>query len=430
MTRARRAARAKWVCVRCTVPLARWPGAACPRCAAFSTAIVTLDEARARGLPLPMSMLGDATTAKATRTRWRTGLRGFDRILSHEGGIVPAASVILAACPGGGKTTLLLAACGEIARRRRAVYASAEQDVSSLRALAERLGVHQRGRLLPVSVRSLEAIEAVLRSAQPSVIVVDSANELARHTRTQTHAIVGALHEMAHSTQTAVIVTSHVNASGLVRGGPEVAHQSDAVMLLSGDPKVSAMRTLGADKNRHGDTTITASIKMTASGFVDVDHAPAVPQRPLGIGAALAPVRVEGRPTMIEVQAMIGPTLSNPRRITTAGGIGVERVRVLVAVAEREGVLLAGDVTARAYGALAGDPGPLDAAIVAALVSASQGRALPVGIVFGGEVGLDGTVRGDDVGREDAASVRLRLVGWSGERIIEAIGRAHLSRAV
>ncbi len=427
----RRAPAPKLVCTKCMAPFTRWPGARCSKCGAFSTCIVTLDEARERGLPLPMTLVGDAT--KATRARLRTGLAGFDRILSHEGGIVPAASVLVAACPGSGKTTLLLASAGEVARGRgrRAVYASAEQDVSSLRSLGEKLGVAGRDRLLPVCVRSLGEVEAVVGTSAPALVIVDSATEIAKHSRTQPQAVVAALHEMAHSTHTSIIITAHINAAGLVRGGPELEHATDTVLMMTGDPRKSPRRELAASKNRHGDTTITTAIEMTAAGFRDVEDPPRAARRALGIGAALAVVRVDGAPSVVEVQVMIGPScLSNPRRITTAGGLGVERLRVLVTVMEREGVIVAGDVVAQAYGGAASDPGALDAAVCAALISSSRGTPLPSGVAFTGALGLDGAVRPGDVTADDVSGLGLRLVGRPGERFVAALDRAHLSRVV
>jgi DNA repair protein RadA/Sms len=423
MTKPKRVRSPVYVCSQCLTGHARWPGATCPTCGAFSTSTLTLADARARGLPLPVSLLGDET--RASRRRWPTGLDAFDTILSHERGIVPGASVLLASTPGGGKTTLLVAACGQVALRHRALYVSAEQDVAALRALAEKLGVADRDRLLPVARTNVEDVARLIADTAPAMAVVDSANELAKQSGRQVGEVVGILHGLAHETGAAIFITSHVNAAGLVRGGPALEHATDQVQMLTGDPRTSPRRELSASKNRYGDTTITTAIEMTAHGFRDVDEAPQVARRALGVGAALALVRIEGKVTACEVQTLVGPGLSNPRKIATSG-CSADRVRVLVTTAERDGVIVAGDLVVRSYGEAAQDPGVLDAAIVAAIVSASQGRALPAGVAFTGEVALDGSVRPGDVTREDCAALGLRLIGIPGRNLVESLAAAAL----
>lgn len=431
--KSKRASRAKWICAACMYPHSRWPGPRCRACGAFAASVVEIGEARARGIALPMSMLGEAT--KASRTRYATGLRGFDRILSREGGVVPAASVLLASVPGGGKTTLLLAAAGHAARRQRVVYASAEQDEPALRALAEKLDVADRSRLVPTSIRTLDNVEVIVRRMGPRLVIIDSATEVAKHARTQPQAIVAAAHELAHDAGVAIILTAHVNREGLTRGGPELEHATDTVLMLTGDPRASPMRELSVTKNRHGDTTLMTRLRMTAHGFEDVrDDGPAMPQRALGVGAALGLVRDgEGRAQLVEVQAAIVATANaasaNVQRRITCSGCSPERVRVIAATIDREVPVPAGDLVVRVYGEAGGDAGQLDAAIAGAIVSAARGQPLPPSIVLAGELALDGTLRSSGDVESEAAKLALRLVGRPGDSLVGTLGRARL-RAV
>jgi DNA repair protein RadA/Sms len=414
----------KLVCTRCTTPYTRWPGATCRQCGAFSTAIVTLDEARARGLPLPVSLLGDET--RASRQRWSTGLAALDRILSHEGGIVPGASVLLASCPGGGKTTLLMAACGAVAQRRRALYISSEQDVAALRALAGKVGVADRDRLLPVARQNVEDVAQLIAATAPALAVVDSANELARWSGRQVGEVVGILHGVAHDTGAAICITSHVNREGLVRGGPALEHATDAVVMMTGDPRRSPRRELAASKNRHGDTTLTTAIEMTAHGFVDIDGSPAIPRRPLPIGAAHGLVFVDGKPQLVTVEAMTSPRSGSGERRVQATGCAAARVTTIIAILERQGVSIDGDVVVRVADGMNVTAPALDAGIAGALVSLSRAAPLPSGVVLHGELALDGTIRTGDVDIE--ARALGRLVGRPGEKLVDALGRAHLVR--
>jgi DNA repair protein RadA/Sms len=427
MTKPKRVRSPAYVCTSCLSGHQRWPGAMCPTCGAFSTSIVALDEACTRGMPLPVTLLGDET--RASRQRWATGLAAFDRILSHEGGIAPAASVLLASCPGGGKTTLLMAACGVVAQRRRALYISAEQDVAALRCLAEKLGVADRDRLLPVARQNVEDVARLIVDTAPALAVVDSANELAKQSGRQVGEVIGILHGVAHEPGgPAIFITSHVNAAGLVRGGPELEHATDTVLMMTGDPRKNPRRELAASKNRHGDTTITTALTMTEHGLVDVpDDGPAIPRRALGPGCALAIIPgADGRPVVIEVEAMIAPRAGGERRLI-ASGITRERLATLIAVIERElGTVLDGDVTVRAgSGAV-----EADAAVVAALVGASRGAPWPPSVAFCGVVRLDGTVAATSIDvAAEAQGMGCRWIGRPGEKLIAALDRSHL-RAV
>jgi len=223
---------------------------------------------------------------------------------------------------------------------------------------------------------------------------------------------------MAHAMRTAMLITAHVNSAGMVRGGPELEHATDGVLMLTGHPQRSRLRELGSTKNRHGDTTLTTAMEMTAAGFRDVDPGPGFPRRALGVGAALG--LVDGK--LVEVQALIAATSSTPRKIVTSG-VAVERVRVLLDVLARAGCPIAADVTVRTYGD--GDPG--DAAVYAALWSCAVGRALPPSTCLAGEVGLDGALRG--VGDVEVPS-GYRLLGHAGARLFDLLGKAHLSCVV
>jgi DNA repair protein RadA/Sms len=422
----RRAPAPRLVCVRCRETYTKWPGAACRKCGAFSTAIITLDEARARGVPLPFALVGSAD--KVSRQRFRTGLAALDKMLSREGGAVPGSSVLVAAVPGSGKSTLWLQAAGEIARRRRAVYVTSEQDVASLRTLAEKLGVHERRQLIPLACRSLEEIEQHLRSLRPAFAVVDSASELAKHARMAVAVVVGRLHELAHETGAGIVITSHVNAAGLVRGGPEVAHGTDAVLLILGDPRKSRRRTIISDKNRANDTTLSVEVEMTEHGFVDVTEVgPAIPRRAFGVGCVLGLARSADGIVAVEIEAMVTATMSTSRKIT-ASGVAVERVRVIVETLSRD-LAVPGDLVIRVHGPAVVDPSQLDAACAAAIWSAVVQRALPAGVAVAGGLSLSGELRASDVTPEDAAGLRLRLVARAGAALVQALAGAHL-RAV
>jgi predicted ATP-dependent serine protease len=224
------------------------------------------------------------------------------------------------------------------------------------------------------------------------------------------------------------VITSHVNAAGLVRGGPEVAHGTDAVLLILGDPRKSRRRTIIADKNRANDTTFSVEIEMTDRGFVDVaEVGPAIPRRALGPGCALGLARAADGVVAVEIEAMITPSTSTPRKIA-ASGVAVERVRVIIETLSRD-LPIPGDVVIRAHGPAVADPSQLDGACAAAIWSAAVQRALPTGVAVAGGLSLSGELRASDVTPEDVAGLHLRLVARPGASLVQALSGAHL-RAV
>lgn len=393
-------------------PYQKWPGAHCRKCGASSLGMLSLQAALDKELPLPAPLL--KLLIKDTKVRYLTGLRAFDRLLSHEGGAVPGTCLVIAAVPGGGKTTLLMGSAGFIAKKRSTMYASAEQDLTALNRLAEKLGVADRAKLVLISCKSLDKLLARIAQVRPSFLVVDSANDLAQYSGTTPQNVVATLHQLASGTKMTIVVVSHVNAELMVRGGPALAHKTDAVFMLMGEPKKSTMRELVADKNRLGDTTITTSLKMTAHGFVDVDARSEI-NRKLPVGAALAIVGGD----VLEVQAMLSAR-SGERRITSNGRTD-NRLRDLVSVVEGEGLPLDNrNVTVRITDSEhVTNPG-LDAAIVAALLSAVAKVPLPTGCALCGEIMLSGELRGEQP-EEDAKRLKLRLLGKPGKSIIRSI---------
>lgn len=430
--KSKRTARARFVCTRCMRASPRWPGSSCPGCRAASTSTITLDDARARGLPLPFA-LRSSSSGKAPRQRWATGLEGLDRCLSYESsGLVPNASVIMASCPGGGKTTLWLQVAGQVSRSRRVAFVTVEQDVEALEVLAEKLGVATRSKLVPLACRSLAEIKERLSALGAAFAVVDSATALAKHDHTTVANIVEHLKDFGHEEKTALAITSHINASSLIRGGPEVSHNADTTCLLLGEPRTSRRRTLVMDKNRHGPTdNVSAEFELHADGFHDV-KSPEIARRTLGIGGAWAACRdASGKPVLVEVAALTTETAPSPRKVTTSG-VSMERVRLLLEILSRAGLTVTGDVAVKVYGSAPADPGPIDAACAAAIYSSVHGRELPPTVAYAGDLSLDATIRPHDITPEDAKALSVSLLtpivrNRKMETIVEALSRGPLS---
>jgi len=410
----------KFVCSRCMAPYQRWPGATCRSCGACSTSIIDIATARARGLPLPVSLLGKPG-AKTSR-RLRTGLAALD--LTFGGGIAVPSSALFAGSPGAGKSTAALQAAAHVARRSTAVYASVEESVDRLHARCERFGFADRAKLVPIHVESVDELVRVASGLRPALIVCDSASKLAETMHSREVPIVERLHATAHEQlHCAMIVISHVNAAGEISGPAAKRHATDAVIVVEGDGS-NPIRTLRAPKNRDGATDVRACLRMTDRGFVDDDPSAAGhdARRKYGPGVALGLLRLDGRVQIVEVEAMLTTPTSNPRRIIAHGCPG-PRVATALAIVERAGAAVDGDVTVRLAGGITSADVSLDAALVGAIWSAAAGRAIPAGTVLAGEVSLAGGLRPPGV----EAPEGYRLLGPG--RLVEMLSKSHL-RAV
>jgi hypothetical protein len=56
-----------------------------------------------------------------------------------------------------------------------------------------------RDRLVPVEAKTLDRLAIAVRQMHPSLFIADSTTELARGSRIQVSAVLGALHELAHA---------------------------------------------------------------------------------------------------------------------------------------------------------------------------------------------------------------------------------------
>jgi len=156
-------------------------------------------------------------------------------------------------------------------------------------------------------------------------------------------------------------------------------------------------RILRAVKNRFGPTDEIGVFEMTGGGLAEVANPSAlfISQRDLGAPGVAVFAGVEGtRPMLVEIQALVAPTmLGTPRRAVV--GWDHNRLAMVLAVLEAHcGVRLGGhDVYLNVAGGLRiGEPGA-DLAAAAALVSSLAGAPLPADAVYFGEVSLSGTVR-------------------------------------
>ncbi len=223
-----------------------------------------------------------------------------------------------------------------------------------------------------------------------------SAIESAPGTVSQVRGAAEALIRYAKRSGAAVILVGHVTKDGQIAGPRVVEHMVDAVLSFEGEG-AQHFRILRAVKNRFGPTDEIGVFEMTGGGLREVVNPSAlfISERDLGAPGTAVFAGIEGtRPLLVEVQALVAPTmLGTPRRAVV--GWDQNRLAMILAVLEAHcGVRLGGhDVYLNVAGGLRIQEPAADLAAAAALISSLCAAPLPADAIYFGEVSLSGMVR-------------------------------------
>jgi len=132
-------------------------------------------------------------------------------------------------------------------------------------------------------------------------------------------------------------------------------------------------------------------------------------------GVSIAATMEGLRPLLVEVQALVTPSVyGTPQR--TVSGFDARRLQLLLAVLEKRGGFHFGtkDVFINITGGLRIEDPALDLAMVSALLSSFEDVPIPQHVVFAGEVGLSGEIRA--VNRIDQRIAEAEKLGF--EKIV------------
>jgi DNA repair protein RadA/Sms len=347
-----------------------------------------------------------------------TGFGEFDRVLG--GGLVPGSVTLIGGEPGIGKSTLLLQCAAALAGQQAVLYATGEESVRQVAERARRLGVGNAGLRL-VAETALERILAAAAETGATVLVIDSIQTMsvadvdaAPGAVTQLRESTASLVRHAKSTGTSVLLIGHVTREGVIAGPRVLEHMVDTVLYFESDSG-SRFRVIRAVKNRFGAANEIGVFAMEERGLREVRNPSAIflarGQDPVP-GSVVTVAREGTRQMLIEVQGLVDASpLANPRRV--AVGFEANRVALLLAVLHRHaGVALhAEDVFVNVVGGVRLAETAADLAVVAALLSSLNGRALAQDLVVFGELGLTGEIRPVPYGEE-----RLREAAKHGFR--------------
>ncbi len=412
-----------FVCQSCGAASSKWAGR-CDNCGEWNSIVEEQASAPisgARGSSLPKgrpSGLAPLKGETAQLSRVETGIAELDRVTG--GGLVPGSAILIGGDPGIGKSTLLLQAMAALARRgERVIYVSGEEAIAQIRMRATRLTLSDAPVLLAAETNVSDILATLSEGELPTAAVIDSVQtiwspliESAPGTVSQLKAGAEALIRFAKERSTTMLLVGHVTKDGQIAGPKVIEHMVDTVLYFEGD-RGHQFRILRAVKNRFGPTDEIGVFEMSDSGLREVIN----PSR-LFMGSSERPTPgtavfagIEGtRPLLIEVQALVSPSvLGTPRR--TVVGWDSNRLAMVVAVLEaRAGVQIGTrDIYLNVAGGLRVREPAADLAVAAAILSSVTGTVIPHGAAIFGEVALSGAIR--PVGQTEARFKEAQKLG-------------------
>ena len=391
-------------CQQCGYESFRWLGR-CPDCGGWNTLIEeVLQEnkkyslhSESHPIPLPINKID----IEETKTRYKTGMSEFDRVLG--GGIVPGSLILVGGEPGIGKSTLLLQVANILSNKYGPIlYNSAEESPYQIKLRASRLGTLSE-KLLLLSETDIEAISKHISDIKPKVVIVDSIQTINDYKITSAPGSISQVREcttqlmrLAKDEEISVLIVGHVTKGGILAGPKVLEHIVDTVLYLEGE-RYNIYRILRSVKNRFGSTNELGIFKMGEKGLAEVLNPSELllSEKPTRISGSVVTATFEGtRPILVEIQSLVSySNLGIPRRMTT--GVDYNRVLLNLAVLEkRVGYSLQSqDVHVSIAGGIKVLEPALDLAIIMAVASSFKDIPIDPNMVVFGEVGLAGEVR-------------------------------------
>lgn len=393
-----------YICSHCDAQSPKWSGR-CLECGSWGTLSESLLDAQTEKKETAKKMGGakviDLRTLKnGSEIRIKSGWEEIDRVLG--GGLLPGSLLLLSGEPGIGKSTLAAQLANALSEQGEVLYVSGEESATQVKARLERLNCDLE-RLRFIGETSVEKITGAAVKMKPALVVVDSIQTVYSSlipseagSLSQIRAVAVKFLEIAKEYDITVLLIGHITKDGQIAGPKSLEHIVDTVLALENEPG-SNYCLLRTSKNRFGSVNELGVLEMTSAGFVEAKDPSSVF---LGSGAKAIAGSVIGcvlegsRPFLVNIQALVTRTVFGyPQR--KVSGLDLNRLQVLSAViTKRSSInLTTRDIILNVVGGLKINDPALDLAVCAAIISSHLNKALPVGMVAIGEVGLGAELR-------------------------------------
>ncbi|WP_395391485.1 DNA repair protein RadA [Fructilactobacillus sanfranciscensis] len=344
--------------------------------------------------------------------RYKIESNELNRVLG--GGVVPGSLVLIGGDPGIGKSTLLLQVSGQLSHYgKRVLYVTGEESADQVKIRSDRLGVKHLDNLYVFPETDMTAIREAIANVKPDVVIIDSVQTMqegdvasAVGSVSQVRGVTADLMNIAKTNNITIFVVGHVTKGGAIAGPKTLEHMVDTVLYFEGD-KHHAYRLLRAVKNRFGSTNELGIFEMVDTGLKEVANPSEIflEERLHNATGSAIVVAMEGtRPILVEIQALITPSVfGNAQR--TATGVDRNRVSLIMAVLEkRAGLMLQNqDAYLKAAGGVKLVEPAIDLAMAISIASSYEDISTDPKECYIGELGLTGEIR-----RVDRIEQRIR----------------------
>lgn len=396
----------QFVCQSCGYVSPKYLGR-CPNCGKWNTMTEEIEQdptdRKSRisitGEKAKPQRLADIIPKKEPRVKTR--LEELNRVLG--GGVVPGSLVLIGGDPGIGKSTLLLQVSQQLAATGgKVLYVSGEESAEQIKMRAERLGSGGDAFYLYPET-DMGEISRTIENMAPDYVIIDSIQTMTQPdissvagSVSQVRETTAELLKLAKTNGIAIFIVGHVTKEGSIAGPRMLEHMVDTVLYFEGE-KHHSYRILRAVKNRFGSTNEIGIFEMRENGLNEVANPSQVflEERLAGATGSAIVCAMEGsRPILVEIQALITPSIfGNAKRTTT--GLDFNRVSLIMAVLEkRAGLLLQNqDAYLKAAGGVKLNEPAIDLAIAVAISSSYKEQGTKPTECFIGEIGLTGEIR-------------------------------------